>query len=176
MAGSIKLYGPSGYTEIAADASADDNVLTLPSIAGSLLTAEGGKILQIVRATDTTERTTNSTSFVDGSLSVTITPQKNDSVVLLFYSVVVQKGDANEILEVQVTDSSNNGISGASAGRLSSSVATTHVGVISLLGYATPATTSATTYKARFRSLAGNAVLLRNDVNVGQLYAIEVSA
>ncbi|HEY7821527.1 MAG TPA: hypothetical protein VIG24_01775, partial [Acidimicrobiia bacterium] len=38
-----------------------------------------GKILQVVRATDGTNRTTTSTSFVDASISVTITPQKNDS-------------------------------------------------------------------------------------------------
>jgi hypothetical protein len=39
MAGKIKLYGPSGYTEIAADVNADDNVLTLPS-SGTLATQE----------------------------------------------------------------------------------------------------------------------------------------
>ncbi len=40
----------------------------------------GGKVLQVVRETDSSLRTTNSTSFVDvAGMSVTITPQKSDS-------------------------------------------------------------------------------------------------
>jgi hypothetical protein len=35
-----------------------------------------GKILQVVRATDSTNRSTTSTSFVDATLSVTISPTK----------------------------------------------------------------------------------------------------
>jgi hypothetical protein len=37
MAGKIKLYGPTGYTELAADVDASDNTLTLPS-SGTLAT------------------------------------------------------------------------------------------------------------------------------------------
>jgi hypothetical protein len=39
MAGKIKLYGPTGYTELAADADASDNTLVLPS-SGTLATEE----------------------------------------------------------------------------------------------------------------------------------------
>jgi hypothetical protein len=44
------------------------------------------------------------------------------------------------------------------------------------VAYATPATTSATTYKGRFRSESGGSAALRNADNTGQLYALEVSA
>jgi len=40
MAGKIKLYGPTGYTELAADVDASDNVLTLPSTGTTLATEE----------------------------------------------------------------------------------------------------------------------------------------
>jgi hypothetical protein len=184
MAGSIKLYGPSGYTEIAADVNADDNVLTLPSVAGSLLTAEGGKILQVVRATDTTERTTTSTSFVDVTgMSVTITPQKSDSEVLLLATALV-RGDATSqpTAVIQITDNSNNGIAGAELGSFATANYTitgtaTLQSPLILLGYATPATTSAVTYKLRFRVGGGSqTAVIRNNSQVGQMYAIEVSA
>ena len=40
----------------------------------------GGKVLQVVRATDSTQRTTNNTDWEDVTgMSVTITPQKSNS-------------------------------------------------------------------------------------------------
>jgi hypothetical protein len=48
------------------------------------LDVAGGKILQIVRATDSTNRSTTSTSFADVTgMSVTITPQKSTSSILV---------------------------------------------------------------------------------------------
>jgi hypothetical protein len=133
-----------------------------------------GKILQVVRATDSTPRTTTSTSFVDASISVTITPQKSDSAVLLVWSCYVGKMTSGYIL-LQITDSSNNAISGAEGSFIGvvGSVLDTH---IVSLAYATPATTSATTYKGRFRSNDGTSAIIYNDTTTGQLYAIEVSA
>jgi hypothetical protein len=185
MAGSIKLYGPSGYTEIAADVDASDNVLTLPSVAGSLLTAEGGKILQVVRATDSTSRSTTSTSFVDVTgMSITITPQKNTSSIILAFlaqcATSWTSGDEGRGA-FQITDSSNNAISG---------VEDTVIGTVNLTGtgtretrfpihmwaYATPATINATTYKLRFRGVSANTMTLQNNFTTAQMYAIEVSA
>ena len=148
---------------------------------GDLLDAKlpiaGGKILQIVRATDATSRTTTSTSFVDVTgMSVTITPQKSNSAVLLvciFNAVILS---ASGIIYFRLADSSNNAISGANDMRFGSTSADTKGSSQTLIGYATPATTSATTYKLRFMSETGATVTVANNQNTGQLYAIEVSA
>jgi hypothetical protein len=135
-----------------------------------------GKILQIVRATDATSRSTTSTSFVDASISVTITPQKNDSAILLVWSVWNQVPANNDYINVRITDSSNNAISGVEGTQFGSSNGGFMSAMQTVIAYATPATTSAVTYKGRFKSFAGGSVVLANDANTGQLYAIEVSA
>ena len=63
-------------------------------VAGNVLTAAqmndlrgAFRILQVVRATDSTARSTTSTSFVDANISVTITPTSSSSDVLLIWSL-----------------------------------------------------------------------------------------
>jgi hypothetical protein len=145
--------------------------------------AAGGKILQIVRATDSTNRSTTSTSFVDVTgMSVTITPQKNDSAILLIASMVGSMnspGASDSSGGTQITDSSNNAISGAESVGFGESNTTANfpIGSIVLIARATPATTSAVTYKVRFRIGGGSATFsILNSGTTGQLYAIEVSA
>ncbi|HEY7824430.1 MAG TPA: hypothetical protein VIG24_16430, partial [Acidimicrobiia bacterium] len=74
----------------------------------SKLDLAGGKILQIVRATDSTVRSTTSTSYVDVTgMSVTITPQINTSAILLVGAVYMRtktsSGTMNTIGSVQIT-------------------------------------------------------------------------
>lgn len=137
------------------------------------LDVAGGKVLQIVRATDTTNRSTTSTSFVDANLSVTITPQKSTSAVLLIANVNASKGGADSI-NLRISDSSNNAISGAELATLFSNAGM--VAQQTVIAYATPGTTSATTFKLRFHSGGGTSATIQNASNTGQLYAIEVSA
>ena len=186
--GNLRLYGStSGYTELAPPAVAPDGVLSLPSGTGTLATAAevaatylpiaGGKVLQVVRATDATQRTTTSTdtSNVDASISVTITPQKSDSAIVVIWSGVVQTPTGAQYTRLAVTDASNNGLSGAENTLIydlnTQSLRTSFV----LIGYSTPATTSATTYKGRFSTSSGTATIVNNN-STGQLFAIEVSA
>jgi len=132
-----------------------------------------GKVLQVVRATDVTARTTTSASFVDASLSVTITPQKSDSAILLIWNLNLFAQGSNSCY-LRITDSSNNPISGSQETRYQ-----TGNGIITgatEIAYATPATTSATTYKARFRASGGGTVGIENHDSTGQIYAIEVAA
>jgi len=135
----------------------------------------GGKILQVVRATDSTIRTTTSTSFVDASISVTITPTDATSNIMLIWSTWVDL-DAS-YGNLQITDSSNNGISGAEDTQLGLlGLSGRNFQGFTLIAYDSPATTSATTYKGRFKADAGDTVYLRNDKSTGQLFAIEVGA
>jgi hypothetical protein len=177
--GNVRLYGStSGYTELAPPAVAPDGVLSLPSGTGTLLTAEGGKILQIVRATDATQRTTTSTSFVDVTgMSVTITPTKNTSTILVnavFAMHALGTADDNSVV-YQITDSSNTALSGAE-GPIVFSTSNGLLIMQNMVGYSAPATTSAVTYKLRFKRNTGTEARVRNDLNTGQLIAIEVSA
>jgi hypothetical protein len=147
--------------------------------------AAGGKILQIVRAADGTSRSTTSTAFTDASLSVTITPQRNDSALLLVWTALVTIDNAtnNECRAVlSITNSSNVAVGGAQQGT-TGTVNMTGTGTrgfrdsIAMIGYTTPATTSAVTYKIRFRAVDANATLaLANSNQTGQFFAIEVSA
>jgi hypothetical protein len=149
----------------------------LVEIKNMLGPSPAGKIMQIVRATDGTTRTTTSTSFVDASISVTITPQTNTSAVILIWSANIYVNPTNGYLLPQITDNSNNAISGAEGSFVGSSLLGDFATLTTLVGYATPATTSAVTYKGRFRVNAGTVTgALLNVTHTGQLYAIEVSA
>jgi hypothetical protein len=153
---------------------------------GSKLDLAGGKVLQVVRATDSTFRGTTSTSFVDVTgMSVTITPQKSDSAILIFsiFSANVNKASGGNIYGTyQLTDASDNALSGAeelNAGTINYTITGTAELFASgfLWGRSTPAVITAVTYKLRQRSVdASTATIVRNDLQTGQMYAIEVSA
>lgn len=134
-----------------------------------------GKILQVVRATDGTTRSTTSTSFVDASISVTITPTKSTSAILLVWAAYLAHQVTANFARMQITDSSNNAISGAEGTEVGGSAVTVNV-FVTQIGYATPATTSAVTYKGRFCVSSTGTAYLSNSTNTGQLFAIEVGA
>jgi len=94
--GNVRLYGStSGYTELAPPAVAPDGVLSLPSGTGTLLTAEGGKVLQVVTSTTSTAVSTTSTSYVTTGLTATITPSKTTSKILVLTSMQTEKTTNN---------------------------------------------------------------------------------
>jgi hypothetical protein len=132
------------------------------------------KILQVVRATDSTQRTTTSASFVDASISVTITPQKSDSAILLIWHFY--RSTSSSIASFQITDNSNNSISGAQTVFFGENAATGSFDFGPLIAWATPATTSAVTYKGRFAINGADTLQIRNDGATGQFFAIEVAA
>jgi hypothetical protein len=152
---------------------------------GAKLDLAGGKVLQVVRATDTTERSTTSTSFVDVTgMSVTITPQKSDSAILILalgqFSVQFS-GGTPYLARYQITDSSNNALSGAEDHQFGPTVtAGTEIASLRspfiLFAYSTPGAITAQTYKMRFAKTGGATAVVQNNLSTGQMYAIEVSA
>jgi hypothetical protein len=144
------------------------------------------KIRQVVRATDATGRSTTSTSFVDASISVTITPTRNTSTILLLWvaraQILGSGSNGNFRGQLRITDSANVAQSGSQEGTYGYVASTgltdaTLYHHIALVGWASPATLSAVTYKGQFRVLAGsNTNTIDNANNTGQLYAIEVAA
>ena len=147
-------------------------------------TASGfGKVLQVVRATDTTNRSTTSNSYVDiTGMSVTVTPQKTTSTILLIFSFSLSTtSTATEFDQVfyRITDSSNNVISGGDYEHRIDLSRTSWTGVrqIVAIAYAIPATTSAVTYKMRARTWSSNVTFTSvNASNPAQMFAIEVAA
>ena len=135
----------------------------------------GGKVLQVVRATDTTNRNTTSNSFVDASISVTITPQRNTSAILLIWTANTAHTGTSQQLRLLISDSSNNSLTGP-GGYIGSTATTDFNTLTTIIGWATPATTSAVTYKGRFMAYISGTAALYNNEYTGQLYAIEVSA
>jgi hypothetical protein len=144
-----------------------DDKLDVATAVSDYLPIAGGKVLQVVRATDATQRSTTSGSFVDVTgMTVTITPQKSTSVILLITSAYTFSNSSGGM---RITDSSNNAISGAEEMRFINCPST-------VIGYATPATTSPVTYKTQFYSVSAGTTIFQNGINTGQMYAIEVSA
>jgi len=178
--GTLKIKGQtSGSVSLKAPDTGSDAILTLPGTTGELLPLAGGKILQIVRATDSTERSTTSTSATDVTgMSVTITPQKSDSAIIIasiFYAQVTGTSGDRGVIFI-LADSSNNELSGGELLQLRADAVLSTRSYLNIWGYATPATTSAVTYKLRFAVITGSTGSVRNDVTTGQMYAIEVSA
>jgi hypothetical protein len=133
----------------------------------------GGKVLQVVRATDATSRsTTNTAAFVDASISVTITPQKSNSNVILLWAFLASSSTARTVA-FQITDSANVAISGAEA--VDHTYAANYFSYKTLVAYIAPGVTTAVTYKGRFKSGATNTLTLNNNLTTGQIYAIEVA-
>jgi len=154
-------------------------------VAGNVLTAAqmndlrgAFRILQVVRATDGTQRSTSSTSFVDASISVTITPTSASSDVMVIWAANKDNVAGNpERGNFQITDSSNNAISGAEDHVIGDGGADNTNQSFTIIGYDSPATTSATTYKARFRAESSGGTTTRvNSTATGQMFALEISA
>ena len=145
---------------------------------------DGGKVLQVVRATDVTNRSTTSTSFVDVTgMSVTITPTKSTSAVLIIAVFLIESVRFSTNITTsffQITDTSNTAISGSEGQTIRLEItglsATFQIyQPVTLFAYATPATLSAVTYKLRQKSAASTSTTVVNTSNTGQMFAIEVA-
>ena len=154
---------------------AGDGTLSGVDIAASGL----GRVLQVVRATDSTQRITTSTSYIDAGISVTITPTKTTSAIILVAQInaEVQAGTFTRA-RLTITDSSGNAISGAEQAQFGARANDDETyDLLSLWAYATPATTSAVTYKLMGQVTdSGSTLVLRNNTCTAQMYAIEVAA
>ena len=151
-----------------------------------LPTTSFGKILQVVRATDSTSRSTTSTSYVDVTgMSVTITPQKSTSSIIImaiggFRAYL--SADTDNYGVMQITDPSNTTISGAHQVHFGlrniTGTGAREIRVpLNMVAYDSPASVSAQTYKLRwYVPISSTTIVLRNDLQTGQMFAIEVSA
>jgi hypothetical protein len=138
--------------------------------------AGGGKLLKFERATSTTSYTTTSGTYADvtGS-SVTITPTSATSTILLIWSFRNYNAGASASGDFQITNSANTAISGAE--EVSFFAGDNGTNQVTIFAYDSPATTSATTYKGRWRRTgASGTVYLQGATSTTQLFALEIGA
>ena len=161
--GNIRLYGStSGYTELAPPAVAPDGVLSLPSGVGTLLTAEGGKVLQVVSTLKQDTFTTASTSYTDVTgLTATITPANAANKILVIVSLPLGNAGAfftrGAILRTSTIVGGGTPAGDRPAGSFFILPPSTSAGFFtqSMTFLDDPATTSATTYKVQIATESG---------------------
>jgi hypothetical protein len=159
-----RLGGANAITGTLPAANINDtsigNITALPA-------GVGGKVLQVVTATDSTERTTTSTSFVTASntLSVTITPSSTLSKI--YVSANFSYGTPSGTVSVYTSlfrGATNLGDATNGFGNLfdGSSYEYSHA-TLQILD--SPSTTSATTYQVYFKIGSGANPALLNTTN-----------
>jgi hypothetical protein len=145
----------------------------------STLSMPSGTVLQMVQNSSNAQQNTTSTSYVNASISVSITPKRADSQLIVIWAVqalalVNPSGRLNEV-EMTITDSSNNSLPGAEqviAGTLDGNFPV-HCTII---GAVDSDSTATRTYKGRFRTRRndnGGSARLQNDINRGRLVVLE---
>ena len=173
-------YVPAAKPLTSADIT--DGIISSADIANGAITSAklasgvGGKLLQVVTATDDTTRSTTSTSFVTGSntLSVTITPSSTSNKILLLVSSSGKcNGSSEGYFTIYRNGSTNLGHSTNGFIRTSDGNVDVSVGLgINYLD--SPSTTSATTYQVYMRASA-NTVYLQSNTCRGVITALEIA-
>ena len=149
------------------------------TLSGTNLTASGGKILQVVGATDNTQKDTSSTSYADTGLSASITPSSSSNkVLIILHHGGLLKESSNNAGKLQLlrgtsaihmfeNDFGRDGGTGLNA-----------VGGSGTVHLDSPNTTSETTYKTQIACSVTAASTVRSGQNnaVATMTLMEVSA
>jgi hypothetical protein len=160
---------------------ADNTVLTADSSTSTGLkwaaAAGGGKILQVVEGSTSTQATNNTSTYADTGLTASITPSAATSKILIICSQQgIYKSEANSNQELQIklmrgaTDLADyNQLYTGSAMRLTNSITFTYLD--------SPNTTSATTYKTQYRSASNNDIVyVQANTDRSSIILMEVGA
>jgi hypothetical protein len=139
-----------------------------------------GKILQVVQATYSTAESTTSSSYVDTSLTATITPSSGTSKVLVLCngsSYADRTGTSTGIGEHAIERGGSQIYQSATTGYADGAGSASRSLYVSFtLSYLdSPATTSATTYTLQHKSSTGTITTFYNNYT-GSLILMEVSA
>jgi hypothetical protein len=141
-------------------------------------TAGFGKVLQVVTATDSTQRTTNSTSFVTASntLSVSITPSSASNKIFITVTGNLYI-DANGGYGLATIFRGATNLGDATYGMASVyGASSTVIGSMSMSVLDSPSTTSATTYQVYIRRYGGNNVYIQEPLGKSSITAFEIEA
>lgn len=161
--------GSVGLSQLSATGTKDsttflrgDNTFAVPA----------GKVLQVVTATDSTERSTTSTSYVTGSntLSVSITPSSTSNKILILTSFLGFQGTGRGTWSLYrgATNLTTNGIM---YNDWNSSAVNVYIGYSYL---DSPSSTSSLTYQPYMKISSGTVYMNVNN-SVGTITALEIA-
>jgi hypothetical protein len=163
------------FTLPSADGSANQALITNGSGSLSFATvgATAGQVIQVLSATDSTERSTTSTSFVTGSntMSIAITPSATANKILVIYSTSAASDTVNQTFTTVYRGATNLGT--ANGFNQSYSSGSFVIVPASACYLDSPNTTSATTYEVRFR-VSGGTGYLNRDGTRGVITVMEI--
>ena len=135
--------------------------------------ATAGQVIQVVSATDTTQRSTTSTSFATGSntLSVTITPSSTSNKIFITTSLVTSSSTNGTFFTIY-----RNGTTNLGNGNAGMAFALVDVTMNIPMTYLdSPSTTSATTYQVYFRQEnSGGTSYIVNQGSKGSITVMEI--
>jgi hypothetical protein len=143
----------------------------------------GGKVLQVVNATVSTQASTTSTSYTDTGLTANITPSSASSkvLVILMQNGVAKVGDTSVDLKLVRAGSDITQFVGSAA--FDNGTGWNDIGTAGITYLDSPATTSATTYKTQFKSgSSGNTAYVQlfgadsSDMAKSSITLIEIGA
>jgi len=136
----------------------------------------GGKVLQAVTFTYSTQESTSSTSFVASSVTASITPSSSSNKVLVMVSgTQTTSGNASHnVATIYRGSSTNLGDSSYGISYTYSGAGSTHSG-ISMNVLDSPSTTSATSYTMYFRATAAHSQTLQNGGAKSTIILLEIA-
>jgi hypothetical protein len=179
------IYSSSGSTPARLGIGTAGQVLTVNSGATApewkTPAGGGGKVLQVVQGTTSTQVSTNSTSLVDSGLSVSITPSLATSKVLIlvsqqFYSYT--GGVTNPDFSFSILRGATVVFDGVGTNRNAIAAASEETAGYYAQNYLdSPNTTSATTYKTQMTVASATATLYsQNASHLSSIIALEIGA
>ena len=150
---------------------------------GAIPSIAGGKVLQVVGATSSTEQSTTSTSYTDiTNLSVSITPSATTSKVLILYTDTMLTNRSNDVSSGNVfiqllRDSTSvaikqKGFYDNAGGNGSKSLYTGEA----LVHLDSPSSTSAITYKIQIKASSNTTVKSQYTNDTASIIAMEIGA
>ena len=148
------IYASSANTPARLGVGSTGNVLTVSGgVPAWAAPAGGGKVLQVVNATQSTAASTASASFSDTGLSATITPTSATSKILVLVDQSgCKKGNSDTDMTLKLVRGATDILTIVNQAGGTDGGSTINYGSVSACYLDAPATTSATTYKTTFNS------------------------
>ena len=171
----------TGVFSLLAPSTSTNRTLTLPDAAGTVALQGGagvGKVLQVVNAITSTQTSNSTNTYADTGLTASITPTSATSKILVLVDVAgVYKLTSDTACDIKLLRNSTDLITFAKDAGYNGTVAQNIVGTQSCNYLDSPATTSATVYKAQFMSSSNSAaVRVQNGSQTSTITLMEIAA
>jgi hypothetical protein len=142
--------------------------------------AAGGKVLQVVYATYSTQVISSVTSYVDTGLTASITPSSATSKILVIAAqggVLANSGNANNGVNLKLFRGATQIQFAGFVGRTEDSALSNKIGTTMFVVLDEPATTSSTTYKTQFaNNTAAANVQVQQGSDMSTITLLEIGA